>query len=145
MKLWIPLLALGLSLSPLALVHPVRVSGPSMEPTLHSGELRFVLRSWAAGVPRRGQVWLAQGPEGPVLKRVIGLPGEQVEQRQGWLFIRNKRLQEPYVQTPEADTQGPWDCGSGFLVLGDNRPESRDGRAWGSLPRRALLGRVLNP
>jgi signal peptidase I len=143
MKLWIPALALACALSPLAFIHPVRVSGPSMLPTFENGELHIVLRSWCVGTPARGQIWLAQGPEGPALKRIIGLPGEQVEQRQGWIFVNGQRLSETYVTHPESDSAGPWECGSGYLVMGDNRPESHDGRQWGSLPHSALRGRVF--
>ena len=143
MKPWIPLLALGLALSPLAVLHPLRVQGRSMEPTLRNGRLCWVLRSWVAGEPRRGQVWLVEGPEGPSLKRVLALPGECLEMRDGDLFRQGARLEEPYVARIERGDAGPWEAGRGYLVLGDNRPLSRDSRAWGSLDESAFRGRVL--
>ena len=73
MKPWVPLAALGLALSPLAVVHPATVRGRSMEPTLHSGDRIWVLRAWAAGAPRSGQVWFIHGPNGPVGKRVAAV------------------------------------------------------------------------
>ena len=72
MKLWIPLSALGLALSPLAVLHPATVRGRSMEPTLRAGQRIWVLRAWATHAPRPGEVWYLQGPEGPVVKRVAG-------------------------------------------------------------------------
>ncbi len=143
MKPWIPLLSLGLALSPLAVVHPVRVQGRSMEPTLHSGQVVWGLRRWAAGAPAHEQVWLLETPDGPSLKRVLALPGEGLEIREGEVLHQGRPLDEPYVQQPERGSAGPWQAGDGYLVLGDNRPESRDSRAWGSLPRSAFRGRIL--
>lgn len=143
MRPWVPTLALGLVLAPFAVVHPVRVAGASMRPALAPGRVCWVLRAWACAPPRRGEVWLVEGPEGPALKRVVGLPGERLEQRQGELFVEGRPLAEPYVEHPERGEGGPWVAGSGYLLLGDNRPESRDGRAWGPLPRTAFRGRVL--
>ncbi len=143
MKLWIPFLALGLALSPLALVHPVRVQGRSMAPALHSGQVVWAIRNWAAGTPERQQVWLLETPDGPSLKRVLALPGEGLEIREGEVLHQGRPLDEPYVQQPERGSAGPWQAGDGYLVLGDNRPESRDSRAWGPLPRSAFRGRIL--
>lgn len=143
MKLWIPFLSLGLALSPLAIVHPVRVQGCSMEPTLRNGQLCWILRSWAAGPPTRNQVWMVEAPDGPSLKRVLAIPGEGLEMREGDLFQAGRRLEEPYVHHPERHSAGPWEAKGGYLMLGDNRPESRDSRAWGPLPRKAFQGRVL--
>jgi len=142
-KSWIPLLSFALALSPLAVVHPVRVQGRSMEPTLRSGQVCWVLRSWAAGSPTREQVWLVDAPDSPSLKRVLALPGERLELRDGDLLRGGGRLQEPYVQHLDLGDGGPWEAGGGYLLLGDNRPGSRDSRAWGPLPRSAFRGRVL--
>lgn len=143
MKPWIPLAALTLALSPLAVVHPVRVAGRSMEPDLQNGDLRWVLRAWASHAPRRGEVWVVAGPEGEAVKRVLGLPGETVAWAGPDLRVDGRTLDEPWVVHPERRGSGQRACGSGYLVLGDNRPESLDGRAWGPLPGRALQGRIL--
>lgn len=142
MKPWLPLLALGLALAPLAVIHPVRVQGRSMEPTLRDGRAVWILRAWTAGPPRRGQIWLVEAPGGPSLKRVLGLPGECLEMRDGDLLLQGRRLEEPYLRTLERN-EGRWEADQGYLLLGDNRPESRDSRAWGPLPRSAFRGRVL--
>lgn len=142
MKLWIPLIALAVAVSPLAFVHPVRVLGHSMEPLLPNGSLRVALRSWCAGPPSRGQVWLLEGPEGPVIKRVLGLPGEDLEQRDGVLYLEGRRLQEPYLERyDQGDVSLP--TGSGYAVLGDNRQASQDSRTWGPLPLKAFRSRLL--
>ena len=135
-------LALLIALSPLAVIHPVRVRGRSMEPGLRDGQLVWALRAWCAGAPARGQVWVVEGTEGPAIKRLLGLPGETLSEKNGDLWINGARLEEPYVAHVDADG-GPWPCSSGYLLLGDNRPNSRDGRAWGPLPRAAFDGRVI--
>lgn len=143
MKPWIPLAALALALSPLSVVHPVRVSGQSMDPALPAGELRFSLRAWASHSPRRGEIWVVAGPQGPSVKRIIGLPGETVTWKGPELWINGRRLDEPWVVQPERSGEGYWPCGKGYLVLGDNRTQSQDGRSWGAVSEKALLGRVL--
>lgn len=143
MKPWLPLAALLLALAPLAVVHPVRVSGHSMEPGLKDGSLRFALRAWATHAPRRSEIWVVEGPDGPSVKRVLGLPGETLDQVRGDLRLAGRFLEEPYLTGTEREDGGPWPCGEGYLVLGDNRLASRDGRAWGPLPRAAFRARLF--
>ena len=143
MRPWIPLVALALALSPLAVVHPVRISGHSMEPALLDGNLRWALRSWASHPPRRGEIWVVEGPQGTSVKRVLGLPGDRVAWRGPDLWINEERLDEPWVLHPDRIGAGHLNCSNGYLVLGDNRPQSQDGRGWGPLPAQALSGRVL--
>ncbi len=142
MKPWVPLGALALALSPLAVLRPSPIHGESMAPTLREGELVVGLRAWAAPAPARGEVWIVAGPEGPSVKRVLGLPGEVVDLKGPRLYVDARWIEEPWVRWPEREDQGPWACGDGYLVLGDNRPRSRDGRTWGPLPRAAFLARV---
>ena len=143
MRPWIPVIALTLALAPLGVVRPVRVSGRSMAPTLREGELRWALRSWASHAPRRGEIWIVAGPQGSSVKRVLGLPGEAVTWRGPDLWINDRRLEEPWVAHPERSGEGRLSCGEGYLLLGDNRPESQDGRSWGPLSGKALRGRLL--
>lgn len=142
MRPWVPLAAAALALAPLAVVHPLRVQGRSMEPALREGELRWVLRAWAAGPPRRGQVWVVAGPEGSAVKRVVGLPGERIELADGDLRVGGRRVDPPAGARLERQ-DGAWTCGGGWFLLGDNRPASRDSRAWGPLPGSAFEGRLL--
>ena len=135
--------ALALVCAPLLLLHPVRVQGRSMEPTLKDGELRWALRAWAAGPPTRGQVWLVAGPQGRALKRVVGLPGERLQEKEGELWISARVLAEPYVRHGDRESAGPWDLGTGYFLMGDNRPASQDSRTWGPLVREVFEGRVL--
>ena len=135
--------ALALALMPLAFFHPVRIVGRSMEPALQSGAVRIALWPWCAGAPAAGQVWLVRGPGGTAVKRLVGLPGDRVELRAGQLWVNGRPVQEPYVAKPEGDSAGPWALGPGYFLLGDNRPESHDSRAWGALSGDTLQGRIL--
>lgn len=145
MRPWIPLAALALALSPLLVLRPVSISGHSMEPALADGDLRWSWRAWVVPAPRRGEVWLVAGPQGSSVKRVIGLPGDRVRWEGADLWINDRRLEEPWVTHPERSGEGQRACGEGYLVLGDNRPASQDGRGWGPLPARAMKGRLLGP
>ena len=79
------------------------------------------------------------------VKRLIGLPGEQVSERDGFVFVDGKRLNEPYVRPFMRDHQtGSWRVSPGnYFFLGDNRVHSCDSRVWGSVPRSSLVGPVI--
>lgn len=142
MKPWIPTAALTLALSPLVFVHPVRICGRSMEPALRDGDVRFALRAWCAGKPAEGDIWLVRTPEGAAVKRVVGLPGSHLEQHAGRLFQAGRPIDAPYTIRPDHGP-GTWEAGRGYLVAGDNRPLSRDSRAWGPLAAQSFQGRIV--
>ncbi len=135
--------SLALALSPLIFVHPVRVEGRSMEPTLGSGNLVWALRDWVAGSPRRGEIWLVEGPNGRSIKRVLALPGESLELKTGQLWLNETPLNENWETLDEGGNSGPWQAQDGYLVIGDNRPQSQDSRSWGAIQRKAFKGRIL--
>jgi signal peptidase I len=142
MRPWVPPAALALALSPLLALRPVAIQGHSMAPGLRDGSLHLARRAWLAPAPARGEVWVVDGPDGPSVKRVVGLPGETIRWDGPDLWVGDRRLVEPWVAFPDRVGAGQRACGDGFLLLGDNRPQSRDGRAWGPLPRAAFRARV---
>jgi signal peptidase I len=77
------------------------------------------------------------------VKRVIGLPGDAVSWSGPELWINGQRLDEPWVVHPERSGEGQLACGNGYLVLGDNRPASQDGRSWGALSVNRMRARLL--
>jgi signal peptidase I len=135
--------ALLLALSPLAFVHPVRVKGSSMEPSLKDGQTLLALQPWCSGKPSLGEVWTLDGPEGKAIKRVLALPGQTLEQRNGYLMRDGAFVEEPYVSFRDIRDDGPWSAGDGYLLLGDNRPASRDCRLWGAVSSGGMGGRVV--
>ncbi len=158
-------------------VNPYRIPSSSMEPTLHcaapgSGCLaRFSDRVLANRFlyrfrePQRGEIVvfrtppLAQrecGAGGTFVKRVIGIPGDRWEERNGVVYVGGRRLIEPYIERGRRDTRTMTlaDIPSGkrkltrippdrYLMMGDNRSQSCDSRVWGLVPRKNLIGKVF--
>src|SRR5262249_9822473 len=86
------------------------------------------------------------GAGGTFVKRLIGLPGETWSERQGYVYIKGRRLNEPYVEAARRDdrTIPPEVIPRGqYFFMGDNRRQSCDSREWGSVPRKNLIGEVV--
>jgi signal peptidase I len=146
---------------------PFRVPTPSMEPTLACARptegctASFNDRVIVAKIvyrfrsPERGEIAVFHAPAaaaqrcdegGTFLKRVIGLPGEVVSERDGYVYVDGRKLSERYVPASERDrmTQTWPRLRSGeYFVLGDNRVASCDSRTWGPVPRSAFIGPVV--
>lgn len=135
--------ALTLALSPLIFVHPLQVQGRSMEPTLLHGRMVWAQRAWTIGNPKHGEIWIVEGPHGPSIKRVLALPGERLELKAGQFWLNETPLRESWQSIDENGSGGPWQAQNGYLVIGDNRPQSQDSRSWGALNRDAFKGRIL--
>jgi signal peptidase I len=125
-----------------------QVSGRSMEPLIHSGE--YVLINTFAfrfGAPRRGEV-VAFRHEGDArevfIKRVIGLPGNRIRIDRGRVYVDGTKQEEPYVQDPD-DRSVPEIIvpPASVYVLGDNRANSEDSRAFGPVSDNRLIGRAV--
>lgn len=126
------------------------VQGASMEPTLHNGERLMVDKlTYRFRPPRRGEIIVFRYPTDPrrkFIKRIMGLPGDQVEVRRHQLYINGKVLEEPYINGPTYGDFGPIVVPEGaFFVLGDNRNNSDDSRFSdvGPVPRKLVVGRAL--
>jgi signal peptidase I len=79
----------------------------------------------------------------PYVKRVVASEGETVELRKGKLYVDGKRIEESYAVEDNSDF-GPVPVPEGHVFcLGDNRPNSRDSRFWGTVPTRSIIGRVF--
>jgi signal peptidase I len=78
------------------------------------------------------------------IKRVIALPGEKVEVKNGKVFINDQPIQENYVEDRPAYQYGPvYVPDNQYLVLGDNRNNSYDSHYWGFVPREKIIGRAV--
>lgn len=129
----------------------VVVDGSSMEPSLTSGQLVLVNKlHYQFRTPQRGDIivfWLPSVSERNTIKRIIGLAGDTIEFRDGWVYINGERLDEPYISQPCAFTICPnsiWQVGDGdYFVMGDNRNHSRDSRSFGVIPDDAIVGKAI--
>ncbi|MFQ6133787.1 MAG: signal peptidase I [Armatimonadota bacterium] len=144
------LLALATTIVVLAkfyLVEVAVVQGNSMEPTLRAGDYVLVDKlTPRLGLVERGQiVLLVGGPQpGLLVKRVVGLSGDEVEMRWGRLLV-NGEIGPAEEQTRHGVyTWGPTTVPEERLfVLGDNRPESDDSDDFGPVPAANVRGRVI--
>ena len=131
----------------LFLAQPTRVHGQSMEPNLHTDQRLVVEKiSYRLHGPRRGDIVVFSMPqqsEELLIKRVIGLPGEEVEIRDGTVFIDGTPLDEPYLSQETRGRYGPEVVPPlHIFVLGDNRSFSNDSRAFDAVPIEDILGRA---
>ena len=110
-----------------SIVQNYRIEGQSMEPNFHHGQYLLVNKlAYRLGEHKRGDVIVFHYPNNPTqdyIKRVIGLPGDTIEIRDGVLFLNGLPVDEPYDQITmlrniSAQTVDP----GNLYVLGDNRP-----------------------
>lgn len=129
-----------------ARLEPMLVKGGSMRPTLVPGQRIAVAP--LDRPPVRGDLVVLESPRDgrlEVLKRVVGLPGERVRLVAGRLEVDGLVVLEPYLAGGPGAGGGDLDLQLGpaqYLVLGDHRPASTDGRDFGPVPADALVGRV---
>lgn len=127
------------------LVGRYRIDGSSMNPTLDDGQYLIINNvSYLLEEPKRGDIIVFQHPQNDLnlIKRVIGLPGDQVEITDRKVQVNGVLLEEPYIQAPPT-YNGTWDVPEGqYFVLGDNRNNSSDSHSWLYLPQENILGKA---
>jgi len=135
------------------IAQPFIVSGESMFPTFDNGQYLIVDEiSYIVHHPHRNDVIIFKYPKDPsrfFIKRVIGLPNEQIDINDGKITITNKdnpegfELAQPYLKNKFTFT-GSYETGNEeYFVMGDNRNNSFDSRVWGILPEKLVKGRAL--
>ena len=128
-------------------VNPLIVSGESMEPTLHGGDIIIVSRS--VDNIERGDIVVCGIKEGiftkKVVKRIIGLPGDTVSCRNGHIYINDEwfddythsAILKPGVLEEPVEVQD-----GEYFILGDNRNHSEDSRVYGCVKKEQILGKM---
>jgi signal peptidase I len=122
------------------------VHGHSMEPNIHPKQ-RIVIEkaSYRFHEPQRGDIVVIElpGSNSPLIKRVIGLEGETVEIRDDQVYIDGRLLNESYLTNIQQADYGPTAVPvEHVFVMGDNRPYSRDSRAFGPVDIFRITGRA---
>lgn len=131
------------------IVTPVRVVGDSMNPNLHEGEILILNRfQYRISDIERGQVVVVKHGGEPIIKRVIGLPGEHISYKDNQLYINGKKYNLKYdtYKTDDFTLEDICSCSKipshKYLVLGDNRPNSLDSRIIGLIDESEIMGKA---
>ena len=133
----------------LFIFEPFFVDGDSMEINFQDRDYLIIDKfSYITGSPGRGEVIIFKYPVNPskkYIKRVIGLPGETVKISGGKVYINEDRLDESeYLDNTYTSGNLIMELSEKeYFVMGDNRNNSSDSRAWGSVPEDNILGKVL--
>lgn len=127
-----------------------QIMGPSMKPTLNNGDIvllnKFQYRLF--DVKRNQIIALNYKDTKYMVKRVIGLPGEKIEFKDNTLYINDKPYTEPFIKDVKTDDFSLKDIGYDvipedmYLVLGDNRENSMDGRDYGLIKKKDIIGKA---
>ncbi len=131
-------------------IQPVKVEGTSMQPRLVDQERIFVNRFiYRFSEIHRGDIvvfWYPRDRSKSFIKRVVGVPGDEVEIRYGSVYVNNQKVDEPYLMPEFRDHESlrkeivPVDQ---YFVLGDHRNSSNDSRNWGYVPRELIYGKAV--
>jgi signal peptidase I len=126
------------------------IPSESMVPTLRVGDRvlvnKFIYRFTE---PERGDIVVFQSVEGggeDLIKRVVGVPGDEISVRGGRLFVNGEPQRDPYVNKkfPDTSSSAPTSVPQGHVfVMGDNRANSRDSRYFGTVPQRNIEGEAF--
>ncbi|MEB3210564.1 MAG: signal peptidase I [Leptolyngbyaceae bacterium] len=125
----------------------------SMQPTLEINDRLIIDKvTYRFDDPKRGDIVVFSPPpilkeqnvRDDLIKRVIGLPGDEVEIRNGEVRVNGELLSESYIKETIGYDFGPVTVpADNYLVLGDNRNNSFDSHAWGFVPSENIIGRAL--
>jgi signal peptidase I len=129
------------------------IPSKSMEPTLEINDRLIIDKiSYDFISPQRGDIVVfnptntleLKNYHDAFIKRIIGLPGEKVEIKNGQVYINDSSIKEKYIENNPNYQWGPVTVpADSYLVLGDNRDESFDSRYWGFVPSNKIIGRAI--
>jgi len=135
------------------IAEPYLVDGRSMDPTFSTGDYLIVDKlSYRIGEPKRNTVVVFKYPNDPkrsFIKRIIGLPGETVVIKDNTVKIINKdnpegfTIDQSYIVHTSEDSITKTLGADEYFVMGDNRKNSSDSRAWGPVNEKLIIGRPI--
>lgn len=120
----------------------VIVNGPSMQPTFHENDICWAIKNYEL---ERYDVVVTNAEKGKhLIKRVIGLPGDQIKIQDGTVFINDEKINTEYDFFTESNGSVEYVCGDNeYFLLGDNRQNSSDSRKLGNFDRESIKGKVV--
>ena len=129
-------------------VTPIRVNGPSMELTLQPKDIMILNKiAYYFEKPKRFDIVVVRTKEDDIIKRIIGLPGEEIEYKDNVLYVNGKKVKEVVKDLDTSDFTSE-ELGSKkipkgeYLILGDNRGNSSDSRMIGFVKKSQIMGRT---
>ena len=129
---------------------PVIVSGDSMKPNLHDGEMLIVKKiGYRGNNIKRFDIVVIKEDNDEIIKRIIGLPGEHISYKNNKLYVNDKEVEQNYkfYDTGDFNLEEICTCSTipkgKYLVLGDNRPVSKDSRMIGLVGEEEIFGKAI--
>ena len=128
-----------------------QVVGPSMNPTLKEGDVLIVNKLlYRIGKVQRNDIVVLSQEEKYMVKRVVGLPGEHIEYKDNYVYVNGEKFKEPFIDSDKIVTEdfkledlGYDKIPEGmYLVLGDNRVNSKDSRDFGLIKKKQIKGKA---
>lgn len=122
---------------------PIRVNGSSMYKTLHDKDIMILNEMvYYFDDIKRGDIVVVKEKGELLIKRVVALPGETIECRDGVIFINDKKLIESYTSSETKDFEKVLVGDNDYFVLGDNREVSLDSRVYGAYNKKDIKGKA---
>lgn len=126
----------------LFIITPVTVDGPSMNETLHQGDV-LIINKINKENPKRDQIVVFRKGNDKLIKRVIALPGEKIKCVSGTIYINNEEYNDSYGYGTTTDFMEVKLGDGQYFVLGDNRQNSADSRLFGPVSKEKIEGTAL--
>lgn len=133
------------------LIQPFIVDGQSMEPSFHNNDYLITEKvTFKVRPPERGEIVILHPPDNPeinYIKRIVGLPGDAIQIKKGFVYVNDQRLDESYLPSGDttASVQENYSIAlkdKEYFVMGDNRSHSRDSREIGPVPYQNIVSRI---
>lgn len=120
---------------------PIKVNGTSMMSTLEHGDTMILNKiGMKVNDLKRFQIVVIKTDNSYLIKRIIGLPGETIEYKDGKLYINDKEINDPYYKDNTLDFESVKISKEHYFVMGDNRADSIDSRIIGTIPKGDIMG-----